>query len=272
MKTSNLNKSLSNWVDELLSRGRTAFSLHQAKAEFSGQSDISIKRSLSRLSLKGKVISIFKGYYLIIPPQYALFGVLPPSMYIDGLMSFLERPYYVGLLNAAAFYGSAHQRPQEFFVFTSLPALRPTQKKDLKVNFVSKTTFPDKLLESRKTETGYLKISSPELTACDLIQFEKRIGGLNRASTVINEMAEEMNPDHFDKELFSSVPVFTVQRLGYILEHVVDKQALADRLYAMAMQAGLKFYRIPIKKTGSIVGFPFNDRWKLIINSEIEID
>ena len=47
---------------------------------------------------------------MIIPPQYALKGNIPPSYYIDQLMEVLEKPYYVCLLTAAAMHGATHQR------------------------------------------------------------------------------------------------------------------------------------------------------------------
>ena len=130
------NRKLSDWANSLLAKGKNAFSLTEVKKEFPNLSDIAIKRSLNRLSVKGNIVSILKGYYLIIPPQYASRGILPPALFIDGLMKFLERPYYVGLLNAASFYGAAHQQPQEFYVFTVLPALLTTKRKGIKINYI----------------------------------------------------------------------------------------------------------------------------------------
>src|SRR5690606_34577281 len=105
-----------------------SFSLEEVRSSFPENSEAAIKLKLNRLSNKGKVISVHKGYYLIITPQYASLGILPPSLFIDDLMKFIEKPYYVGLLNAAAFYGAAHQQPQEYFVLTTFPVLRPTKK------------------------------------------------------------------------------------------------------------------------------------------------
>jgi len=51
-------------------------------------------------------------------------------------MKFLERPYYVALLNAAAYHGASHQQPLESFVTTTFPVLRSMQKKGLKLNYV----------------------------------------------------------------------------------------------------------------------------------------
>ena len=95
-------KRLEYWVEECQSKGKFAFSLMELKQSFEKDSETSLKRVLDRLSGKNKVVSVFKGYYVIIPPQYSVKGILPPAMFIDGLMNFLERNYYVALLNAAA--------------------------------------------------------------------------------------------------------------------------------------------------------------------------
>ena len=158
------------WIDLLQSRGVNAFSLEIVAKELPDYTATAIKRALSRLSEKGKILSIYKGYYLIIPPQYANKGILPPSLFLDGLMQHLNRPYYVALLNAAAYHGASHQQAQEFFVVSNFPVMRPSLKKDLKINYISIKTIPEKLLEKKKTETGYLKVSAPALTATDLIQ------------------------------------------------------------------------------------------------------
>ncbi|MFT4155529.1 type IV toxin-antitoxin system AbiEi family antitoxin domain-containing protein, partial [Parafilimonas sp.] len=139
---------------------------------------------MDRLSEKEKIVSVFKGYYVIVSPQYFSKGILPFALFIDGLMKFLERKYYVGLLNAAALHGAAHQQPQEYFVVTEYPVLRPTNKKGIKINYISTRQLPPAtLIEKKKTETGYINVSNPVLTAIDLVNYEKRIGGLSRAVT-----------------------------------------------------------------------------------------
>ena len=264
--------TLSQWIDNLLSRGRHAFSLGMLATELPGYTEIAAKRALSRLTIKGRIISVYKSYYLIISPQYSSKGILPPTLFLDGLMKNIKRPYYLALLNAASFYGASHQQPQEFFVVTSFPVLRTTQKKGIRIHYISKKEIPEMLLESKKTETGYLKISNPALTACDLIQFEKRVGGINRVSTVLNELAESINPEMFCNELFEHVQVTTLQRLGYLLEYALENKLLADTLYIALQQQGITFFRTPLKTSASITRCPTNERWKVIENTKIEID
>jgi len=264
--------TLSQWIENLQSRGRYAFSLNLLADELPSYTEIAAKRALSRLSAKGRIISIYKSYYLIIPPQYSSKGILPPAIFLDGLMKNIERPYYLALLNAAGFYGASHQQPQEFFVVTNFPFLRTTQKKGLKINYISKKNIPETLLESMKTETGYLKVSNPALTACDLIQFEKRVGGINRVSTVLNELAESIKPEMFSNELFEHVPATALQRLGYILEEILENELLSNALYKALQKKKVTFFRTPLKASAAINGFSSNERWKVIVNTEIEID
>ncbi len=264
---------IENWINQCLSKGKWAFSLKEVKAEFVNDSDVTIKFGLIRLVQKKTIVSIFKGYYLIIPPQYSSKGILPPAMFIDGLMKFLERKYYVAILNAAALHGAAHQQPQEYFVVTEYPVLRATNKKGIKINYISTRQLPpEALTEKRKTETGYINISSPLLTAIDLIKYEKKIGGLSRASTVINELLEKVERREVSEELISYAGVSTLQRLGFILEYILNKKEIAEKIFSLCKKAGLKFYFIPLKASGRKNKMVMNEKWKLIINTDIETD
>lgn len=265
-------KSVEDWVNHLLAQGKYAFALHQLRTRFPDQTDTANKFALKRLVDKELIISIHKGYYLIIPPQYRSKGILPPTLFLDAFMNELDRPYYLALLNAAAYHGASHQQPQEFFVVTGFPVLRPMQKKGLKINFISKKEIPASLLDTRKTEAGYLNISNPALTATDLIQYSKRVGGLNRVATVLAELVESIQPDNFDMYLLQHVPATALQRLGYLLEKVLNNQTLADVLYKALLQNNIPLFRIPLKASASGKGFVSDEKWKVIINTTLEIE
>jgi predicted transcriptional regulator of viral defense system len=264
--------SVAEWLDTVLARGRYSFSKETLQKELPEYSGIATKRVLNRLTNKGKIVSISKGYYLVIPPQYASKGILPPQLYLDAFMKHLERPYYVALLNAAVFHGASHQQPQEYFVVTSFPVLRPTKKKGLKINYISIRNIPEILLEKQKTEAGYLNISNAALTACDLVQYEKRIGGINRAAAVLNELAEVIKPADFSPALLQHSHVTALQRVGYLLEVVCHNQELADALFVAMEREKLKLFRIPLKPGKDIQGYSSGNRWKVIVNTEIETD
>ena len=129
------NNYLLTWIEQLQSRGIISFSHDDLITNFPERSEHAIIQTLSRLSQRGRVVPIYKGFYLIVPAEYAAMEILPPIIFIDYLMEFLSKPYYVGLLSAAALYGAAHQQPQEFFVITNTKQLA-TRKKGIKINYV----------------------------------------------------------------------------------------------------------------------------------------
>jgi predicted transcriptional regulator of viral defense system len=264
--------SINQWLDNLQAKGVYSFSNRVLQEANPGYSDIATKRALNRLSTKGKIVSLYKGYYLIIPPPFASRGILPPTMFLDAFMKYLRRPYYVALLNAAAFHGASHQQPQEFFVMTDFPVLRPTRKKGLKINYISIRDFPLSLIEKRKTEVGYLNVSNAALTACDLVQFEKRIGGMNRAGAVLAELMDVIRPEHFTENIIKITPISVLQRLGYLLEDVCLNQDLADALFEAIRKNNTIFHKIPLKPSQETRGFSSSNRWKVIGNTSITID
>jgi hypothetical protein len=76
-------------------------------------------------------------------------------------------------------------------------------------------------------------------------------------------------------DFFNYFSSAVIQRLGYILEDVLDYKDLADVLYQKAKDAGIKFRKYPLKnasKETNLDSFDMNEKWKIIINEEIEID
>lgn len=257
---------------ELQSRGVYAFSLADMRRFFPEQSNQALALALNRAVKKGRIKSVHKGYYVIVPPEYASQGAPPPPLFIDGLMKHLKRPYYVGLLNAAAYHGAAHQQPQEFTVITGLPALRMKRSKNIKIQFVAKKVMPVTGTEQRKTDTGYFNISGPELTAFDLIQFEDRVGGLGRVSQVLSELIESMDAGRLAQVLDGNeiAPAY-VQRLGYILEKLEEENPFTEVLKNYLEKTERSLQRVPLKSKGKRTGYPVHPRWKIIENMKIEI-
>lgn len=231
-----------------------------------------LKRSLNRETRKGNILSVYKGYYVIIPPKYKSRGMLPTAQFIDGLMHYMERRYYVGLLSAAAWYGAAHQQPQEFFVITELPALRNTQKKGIKINYVSRKRFPENYLMQKNTETGQVTLSHPLLTAIDLIQFDKRVGGINRAASIIAELMEQIKRRDISETVLHFAPVTVLQRLGYLLEFHTGHTGMAGHLFDLLNKKDIPLYRTPLKTNVPGNGSIVENRWKVIENTELEME
>ena len=264
---------IKDWIDDQQKRGRITFPYQEVAEKFPAITEQGVKNALNRLVKKSEIVPVLKGFYAIIPIGYALRGMVPPELYIDNLMKYLNRQYYISLLNAAVFYGAAHQQPQIFSVITSFPPLRDTTKKGSRIVFIStRKAILQAWLKPFRTEYGDIQVSKPELTAADLITFQKEIGGLNRACTVLCELAESVNFESLDKAFFDYVPTATIQRLGHLLEIELEQPDLAEILFAKSQEFGCKFQKMPLKYSKPIEDCKTNAKWKIIINETIEID
>ncbi|MDR2496864.1 MAG: type IV toxin-antitoxin system AbiEi family antitoxin [Tannerellaceae bacterium] len=264
---------IKDWIDDRQKHGQITFLFREVVARFPAITEQAVKNALNRLVNQDVIISVRKGFYVIVPVEYALRGLVPPEAYINELMGFLGRPYYVALLNAAAFYGAAHQRPQQLSVVCGFPFLRDAKTQKTRINFVvTRKNIPQKWLKTFRTESDDIQVSTPELTAADLITFQKEIGGLNRASTVLVELSEVLNFNKLDKVFFDYVPIASIQRLGYLLENELEQPKQAEILYAKALKAGCKLQKIPLKCSKKTDGYKTDTKWKIIINEQIETD
>lgn len=267
-----IKNRLNHWIEKLQSFGRYSFTLEEARSEFVALSDEAVQATISRLAIKKKIRSVFRGFYIILPPQYAGMGILPPSLFIDDLMNSLHRSYYAGLLSAAGFYGSSHQKPQEFFVVTEFPVLRNTVTAGIKINYLSRNEINNHFLRRLKTDSGYITVSSPALTAIDLVQYNHRIGGLNRASTVLSELTDAFNLNDFSSDLLNYSTVSAIQRLGYILDEVLDLGEIAQKIYHELESSNRKFQHIRLNPAKDVKNSAVNKKWKIIVNMEVNPD
>ena len=265
-------QKIRKWILDLPKRGKMTFSLDEVDTCFPKTTESNKRVSLWRMVEAGKIQSVWKGFYVVIPVEYELKGTVPPIVYIDQLMTFLQRNYYIGLLNAAAFHGSSHQQTQELTIITDKGNYRDKHKNGVKINFVWRKIVPNAYIQQRTTKTGYINISNPELTAMDLVFYQHEIGGLNRAAAVLVELADELDFNNVNSDIFSLFPSTTVQRLGYILDEILGYKQVAEILYNKAIQAGLSFRKALLKPENDTIQVSYCEPWKLVINEEIEVD
>jgi len=263
---------ISDWINHQLAIGKYSFPLSYLRSCMPEKSELAIKQALQRLADKNKIISIFRGFYIIIPPAYANIGILPPALFMDDLMQYLNRPYYLSLLSAAALHGAAHQQPQTHYVCTVLPSMRSTNNNGIYINYLCRRTFPDTNIIQKKTESGYVNVSDPILTCLDLISFQKTVGGINRVATVINELSEEVNEHHLSSNIISLTSIANIQRLGYLWEYECEQPELSNILFNKINRTvtNLKTYKLNLALSTNLQSS--RNRWKINVNTKIEID
>jgi len=257
----------SHFFLDMRERGRCTFTFDDVRKNFD-LPEQSISQELYRYSIKKQIVKIRKGFYGILTPETAIGGMLPPDLFVDALMKSLHKPYYVALLSAAALHGAAHQQPMEYFVVTQTPAPRSIRNKKLKLTFISKKTWEQSAIEQKKTRAGYLNVSSPELTAFDLLE-NIHTFGINRITTVLQELYEEMRPSRLSEMAKLIDNKANIQRLGYILDTIVNDEKLADSLYQVLNKTS--FSPVPLSPQKGKKG-EIDRKWKIIINMQIESD
>ena len=254
-------------MDALQQSGRYSFASSEARGACS-LSPVAFKQAARRLVLQSRLASPRRGFFVIVPLEYRSMGAPPPSWYIDALMSFHERPYYVGVLSAAALHGAAHQQPQEFQVVTNL-ALRPAVVGRNRLRFIYKKRIAETPIVKLKTETGFMLVSSPEATAVDLVRYPQAAGGIGNIVTVFSELAERLDPDRLVQAVAMESDVAAAQRVGFLL----DRAGARDKIGPLATWVEDRRPRtIPLRADFGAKGAAKDSRWRLLVNETIEVD
>ncbi|MCF0212605.1 MAG: hypothetical protein HUK17_06910 [Bacteroidales bacterium] len=260
------------WVNQRAMRGLDFFTKEDFRSAFPTVSSNTLAVALNRLAEGGWIMSPWQNFYVEVPVQYRLKGCVPPSFYIDELMRFLGRRYYVSLLTAAALYGAGHQRPMSFFVTADGSPLRNGVKNGTQLLLFQKKTIDMRWVRQVRTEGGYMNVSDPMMTVLDIVQNENKIGGLSRVAEMIGELMGEMAWEDRVEELLLMYSPAVVQRLGYLL-FVLGMGDVEERLYCICHQMGMRFRYVRLKASKEVVGIPTKDeRWKVIVNDQIELD
>lgn len=265
--------TLETYIKDLRAHGRSYFTTQKAMSDL-GVSHAKLNSRVYRLKKKGELISPAKNLFVIVSPEYRSLGCLPPAELIPILMKHWNQEYYAGLLTAALYHGASHQKPQIFQVVVDKQIPLLVQGK-VSIEFITKKSLENLPTQDIEAKTGYLRVSSPEVTAMDLLLYTHRVGGLNAIGTVFSELIESIEP----KKLITLAKNFKgkawVQRLGWILEHIdtIDndrKLSLINALQDYLLTQRL-FY-IPAASELKVAGCARNKKWMIIENTTIESD
>lgn len=267
--------SFSDYLTRLQASGRISFTRAEAK-EALRISDAALLKAAARLRRKHMLLNPRHGFYVAVPPQYHSWGAPPPNWYIDDLMRHEGRPYYVGLLKAAELYGATHHAVMEFQVMTDRQLPRIRAGRSFIAFYFRKDLQPVlSAVENRKTDTGSMKISSVELTALDLIRYAHAAGGIDTVATALTDLGEKI-----DGEKLAAIAVHferaTVQRLGYLLDHLgysASTETLHKSLFAQASVPWVKLD--PARRKNRIASDELaekNQRWRVAVQHLPEID
>lgn len=257
--------TLPSWIDQLQSGGRYTFTREEALAA-TGNTEIAVAASLRRLRKAGRIVSPRRGFHVIVPLEYRATGAPPAEWFIDDLMRHLRRPYYVGLLSAAALYGAAHHAPQLFQVVTDVPT-RPLTVGRVRVVFVQGRAGLSPT-QTTNTTTGTIVVSTPEATALDLVRHISASGGLQNVALVLRELADRIDGTRL-VDASRGVERTVAQRLGWLLDHLGESERAEPLARALA---AVQLFPAALRPDLSDRTLGPDPRWGVIANAEIEED
>jgi predicted transcriptional regulator of viral defense system len=260
-------RGLAALLDSLQERGRYCLTRDEAASRLS-ISDDALTKAAQRLVARRRLVVPRRGFWVIVPLEHRQAGAPPPDWYITDLMVHCGCPYYVGLLSAAALHGAGHQQPQEFQVVTDVQQ-RPAAAGRGRMRFFRKLALSSVPVVEVRTETGSMRVSTPEATALDLLRYLDAAGQVNHVATVLADLAEAMDPDRLldAARLEQNVP--NAQRLGFLLDLVGAGDMGAPLAEWVAERRPRYLALRPDRPLDHAVRDP---RWRVLVNATVEAD
>ena len=263
--------TLNDWIRQREITGFSTFSFEDVVLSFQNRSKQVLLNAIQREKKCGRIYSPYKSFYVIVPVHYVTRGSVPPAYYMDNLMRYLGKRYYMGLLTAAAFWGAAHQRSQIDYVFVEKPALKGfAGHSDVKVCGLSR--FPFEHTVTRNGECGVVRYSNAELTACDLVQNARILGGHSVVATVLRELLESVDFHGAAEGVFCHCTTAVIQRLGYLVEEVLGDVVQGGVIYDEWRKMSVARRLIPLNAERRNEGASVSARWKIVVNEIVEED
>ena len=267
MRIATVNPSaLADW---LIARGRHFVTTDEV-AELVGVEPTVVSISLQRAREANKIVSVTKGGWVPVPPEYREAGAPPPLHYIDSLMRHLGHPYYVGFLSAARLHGASHQVPMVLQVVTSA-LLRNRRIGSNRIEFIRRSSTARRPTVERNVPTGRITVAAPAVTVLDLVEAPASGGGLGNVATVIGDLLQEgaIDGDAL-ADVAADYPSAVAQRTGYLVEQMggeVGASVRLDRLEQLLADATYTVLDPQRPRDGE-----HDRRWRVIANTDVEHD
>lgn len=266
---------LSGYLNGLLSSGRMVFTSDEAE-QVLGIGHGAFLDAAERLQRRGALVTPRRGFYVVVPPQFASWGAPPPAWYIDALMRYVDQAYYVGLLKAAELHGATHQAVMEFQVVTAKRLPRMRVGRSLIVFYFRKDVKAVRAgIEERKTDTGKMMISSAALTALDLLRYPQASGGMDNVATVLSDLGCKIDSEQLAAlSLVVERPV--VQRVGYFLDQLGHDVLTWPMLESLRARGSLPWVELDRQEVRDPDFAPEprqrDTRWRIIARRPLQVD
>ena len=254
---------LTNVLDAAERSGKLNLRTADIALALPGVSPDALRQALHRQQRKGRIVRASRGsqHWVIVPLQDASAGAPPLETWLDAYLSkTLGVPYYVGLLSAAEVYGASPQAVMVTQVISS-GVRRPVQVGRHRLIFLKCVRVSDMPTRWIETPHGCFKVSTPELTALDLVSRQQMSGGIARVAEILQTLVADMTAQGLTTALDAAQETPSAQRLGALLAQMGQiflANLVADWLGTRRTR------RIPVTMDGATQGpSTLNTRFKV---------
>ncbi|MFB0562977.1 MAG: type IV toxin-antitoxin system AbiEi family antitoxin domain-containing protein [Candidatus Lokiarchaeia archaeon] len=254
-----LSKKESILISTLSSRDRKIFTIDEAE-EILGKD---AKKFMSSLIRKKWVLQLKRGLYAIVPLDIGIKGAESFIIHDFVIASYLVKPYYIGFWSSLNYNGLSDQIPTTIFIATSKakPPLNILNSRFLFIQ-LSRNKFIG--IEEVEIEGYRVNISDRNKTIVDCLDHSEHSGGIDEIAKAIYFYHEELDFRKVKEYALKMKNITIFKRLGYIL----DRAGLLEKYDWIFKDIKLTKGYPCLDKIGGRKG-KYNDKWKLIINTEI---
>ncbi len=207
---------LSSVLDAAERRGKLNLRSADIAQALPGVGADALRQALHRQQRKGRIVRASRGseHWVIIPLQDASAGAPPLETWLDAYLSkTLGLPYYVGLLSAAEVYGASPQAVMVTQVMVP-KARRPVRVGRHRLVFLERSRVTHMPTAWHETPHGRFKVSTPALTALDLVARQQMAGGISRVMDVLQGLMPDITSLGLCTALDALDEIPTAQRIG----------------------------------------------------------
>lgn len=257
-----LGKKETNLLSVLSRENKPIFTANDAKSILKTTPYI----ILHALKKKKWILTLKNGLYAIVPLDIGVKGAESFIVHDFIVASYLAEPYYIGFWTALNYHGLSDQIPMAVFISTTRP------KKPLKMlntEFIFIQVSPGRFfgLETIEIDNREIIISNKEKTIVDCLDHPEHSGGIEEVAKAIYYSHEELDFSKIKEYVVKTGNITIFKRLGYILESTGLFEKYKTVYNGLKMTEGYP----PLEKFGTRKG-TYNERWKLLVNLEINLD
>ena len=200
------------------------------------------KYLIKSMLIKGRLISVKRGVYVVIP--ISSIGKKPLIDELEIVNNLLKEDYYVGLFNAYNQHGFTEQIPNKLFIFNTKDS---ADKKILNYRIKFFKIKSDKLFGIQEKYPHY---SDKERTIIDALNYPEYLGGLS-------QVLEQLKDSSFnEKKLIDYAILYDSNKVIKLVGFLTN----SDKLFKILKKKDALNYYTTIKKTGTRL---LDKKWKL---------